>query len=586
MSRRLLLALALLLVPLGASEAALDIEFGRYHALVIGINDYKNLPRLETAVNDASAVADLLRQKYGFEVSLLLNPTRSQVIRALDGLRGKLTERDNLLIYYAGHGVLDVEADAGFWMSVDAEESTQADWISIGTVTQTVKAMSAKHVMVVSDSCYSGTLTRGLSVSVKSGAERAAELERLAGKRSRTALVSGGLEPVNDGGGDGHSVFTRAFLTALRDSTGVVDGQQLFTAVRRPVIVNADQTPEYSDIRRANHEGGDFLFVPVNLDLDAIASPSSDAASSGFDARELELAFWNSIKDSVREADYEAYLAQYPSGVYAALARNRLEQPGDESQPKSAAAKPAGPDEKELAFWNSVRDSATAEPYAAYLDRFPDGTFASLARLRLAEIEAQAAAPKETARLAPTTPALTSAAITGGAKVTYDTWDYRVDRRSEGAIDIDADGDEQRLLFGLIRVGWQALQKDHELTISRRELGKLAAAFPLQSGRSVSFKMIDLYEEGAYTHKDRVKVALAVSGRTQVAFDGNTYEAWVVDTRMELSSPGASHASTIERRFLFSDSLAITFRVDEEVDEHAKSWELLTPGDYVLRRID
>lgn len=162
MSRRLLLALALLLVPLGASEAALDIEFGRYHALVIGINDYKNLPRLETAVNDASAVADLLRQKYAFEVSLLLNPTRSQVIRALDGLRGKLTERDNLLVYYAGHGVLDVEADAGFWMSVDAEESTQADWISIGTVTQTVKAMSAKHVMVVSDSCYSGTLTRGL----------------------------------------------------------------------------------------------------------------------------------------------------------------------------------------------------------------------------------------------------------------------------------------------------------------------------------------------------------------------------------------------------------------------------------------
>ena len=140
------------------------------------------------------------------------------------------------MVYYAGHGVLDVEADEGFWMSVDAEEGTRADWISIGAVTSTVRAMSAKHVMVVSDSCYSGRLTRGLSIEVKTGAERDAELRRLAGKRSRTALVSGGLEPVNDGGGDGHSVFTRAFLTALRESTEVLDGQQLFTAVRRTPI--------------------------------------------------------------------------------------------------------------------------------------------------------------------------------------------------------------------------------------------------------------------------------------------------------------------------------------------------------------
>ena len=81
------------------AHAAPDVDFGRYHALVIGINDYQNLPRLETAVNDASAVADVLRQKYGFKVELLLNPTRGKVIRALDKLRGELTEHDNLLIY-------------------------------------------------------------------------------------------------------------------------------------------------------------------------------------------------------------------------------------------------------------------------------------------------------------------------------------------------------------------------------------------------------------------------------------------------------------------------------------------------------
>ena len=297
-------------------------------ALVIGINAYKNLPQLETAVNDASAVADVLRQKYGFEVTLLLNPGRSVVIRALDKLRGELTERDNLLIYYAGHGVLDVEADAGFWMSVDAEESTQADWISIATITSTVRAMSAKHVMVVSDSCYSGRLTRGFSVSIKSGSERVAELRRLAGKRSRTALVSGGLEPVTDSGGEGHSVFTRAFLTALRESNEVLDGQQLFTAVRRPVIVNADQTPEYSDIRLAGHDGGDFLFVPVNLSVPTATdqqAPSPEAAPTASEPN-LEVVFWESIRESKRAANFEAYLAQFPSGAFAALARNMLEE--------------------------------------------------------------------------------------------------------------------------------------------------------------------------------------------------------------------------------------------------------------------
>ena len=104
-----------------------DMGFGRYHALVIGANDYRNLPKLKTAVNDASAVADVLRQRYGFTVTLLLNPTRAEVVRALDALRSELTLRDNLLVYYAGHGFLDTEADTGYWQPVDAEEGTSAD---------------------------------------------------------------------------------------------------------------------------------------------------------------------------------------------------------------------------------------------------------------------------------------------------------------------------------------------------------------------------------------------------------------------------------------------------------------------------
>ena len=391
MIRRVLLVLALLVaVP---AHAALDVDFGRYYALVIGINDYENLPRLKTAVNDARAVAEVLEEKYGFEVTLLINPGRSKVIRAIDRLRGELTERDNLLIYYAGHGVLDVEADAGYWMSVDAEEDTQVDWISVATVTSTVKAMSAKHVMVVSDSCYSGRLTRGVSALVKTGSERVAELRRLAAKRSHTALVSGGLEPVLDGGGGDHSVFTRAFLTALRESDEVLDGNQLFTSVRGAVIVNALQTPEYSDIQLAGHDGGDFLFVPVSLGEEvAVEAPAAPSASDS----EIELTYWNSVKDSDSAAVIGAYLEAYPEGLFAALARVRINElesrekrRGEEQAASEAAAAAAAAREHEQELWQSVKDSEDASLLQLYLAKYPEGTFADAAAARLLQVEAR-----------------------------------------------------------------------------------------------------------------------------------------------------------------------------------------------------
>ncbi len=65
-----------------------------------------------------------------------------------------------------------------------------------------------------------------------------------------------------DAGGKGqHSVFASAFIGALKENSGVLDGISLFAKIRRPVMVNSDQTPEYADIRKAGHDGGDFLFV-------------------------------------------------------------------------------------------------------------------------------------------------------------------------------------------------------------------------------------------------------------------------------------------------------------------------------------
>jgi uncharacterized caspase-like protein len=225
--------------------------------LVIGIDNYRSVPALKTAAHDAKTVAALLSKDYGFKVKLLIDATRNQMLDAFDDLRRGLTERDNLLIYYAGHGYLDAESDRGYWLPVDADANRRANWLSNSDLADVVRATRAKHVMVVADSCYAGTLTRGAGLQMRA----LDDLTRLAQKRSRTALISGGLEPVEDAGGGDHSVFAKAFLDTLRTNTGVVDMSQMFPTMRRQVILGAQQTPQYGDIRQTGHDGGDFIFI-------------------------------------------------------------------------------------------------------------------------------------------------------------------------------------------------------------------------------------------------------------------------------------------------------------------------------------
>ncbi len=243
--------------PTDLGSAIPNLDYGDYHALVIGNNQYDNLKNLRTAVNDARAVANLLEVDYGFSVTVLENASRSSILRGLSKLRKNVSKKDNILIYYAGHGYLDQAADEGFWLPSDAERIDQSNWILTDRITSQVKAMEAKHVMVVADSCFSGTITRALKIEQRTPSY----LQKIVNTKSRTALTSGGLEPVLDTGGGRHSVFARSFISLLEENEGVMDGSQLFSALREKVMVNAHQTPEYGNIHQAGHDGGDFLFV-------------------------------------------------------------------------------------------------------------------------------------------------------------------------------------------------------------------------------------------------------------------------------------------------------------------------------------
>lgn len=247
-----------------------SIDFGKYYALVIGNNDYQTLPDLTSPVSDATALAELLRSRYHFQTTLLTNATRYQILSALNKLRESLTEKDNLLLYFAGHGELDEVNQRGNWLPVDAERDSTANWIPTTAITDILNIMRAKQVLVVVDSCYAGALTRSSLARLNAGmtaAEREHWLKTMSSKRARTVLTSGGLAPVMDMGGGQHSVFAKALLDVLAANGDILDGQRLHREVAARVAFAAanmqfDQVPEYGPIRFAGHEAGEFFLVP------------------------------------------------------------------------------------------------------------------------------------------------------------------------------------------------------------------------------------------------------------------------------------------------------------------------------------
>lgn len=254
----------------GSKAVAARIDFGNYHALIIGNNEYANLTNLNTPVNDARAIEKILRTKYGYKTDLLLNANRYQILSALNKLRETLTEEDNLLIYYAGHGELDGVNQRGFWLPVDAEPDNSANWISNVAITDMLNIMNAKQVMVIADSCYSGSLTRASIARLQGGmsAKKKNKWYKLMSKaRTRTVLTSGGVKPVLDSGGGKHSIFARAFIDVIGGNNQIMEGYQLYRGVlarvkQRAKRLGVEQNPQYAPLKYAGHEAGEFFFLP------------------------------------------------------------------------------------------------------------------------------------------------------------------------------------------------------------------------------------------------------------------------------------------------------------------------------------
>jgi hypothetical protein len=266
---------AVALDPQAQGRLVKGMDFGRYYALIIGNQDYQVLEHLQTPRNDAERAGQLLKEKYGFTVQVIEDANDVAMLRALNDLNKVLQPNDNLLIYYAGHGtrLKTGGADAGYWLPVNAERPPDDTfWVPNEQITAHLARLPARRVLVVADSCYAGLLSSDPGVNMF-GTENQFSLDYVKyklPKRTRLLLASGGDQPVLDTGGQGDSVFARAFLDVLGANSGILSTPSLFAQVQARVKTGAarnnfTQVPEFKAIKSAGHELGDFFFIPRGL---------------------------------------------------------------------------------------------------------------------------------------------------------------------------------------------------------------------------------------------------------------------------------------------------------------------------------
>ena len=260
-------------IPPTADERTLSgMNFGRYYAIVIGNQNYQQIESLQTPKYDAARAARILADKYGFTVQILDDANDITMLKTINDLNAVLKPDDNVLIYYAGHGarLKSGALESGYWLPVNADAPPEDRfWVPNEQITGHLGRLTAKRVLVVADSCYSGLLSTDpsyLFLNDKVSYSKEYIKFKLP-KRSRLLLSSGGDQPVLDEGGGNNSVFARAFLDELEGNQGILSAPELFSRIRKRVEVAASknkfvQTPEFKSIKGAGHEVGDFFFVP------------------------------------------------------------------------------------------------------------------------------------------------------------------------------------------------------------------------------------------------------------------------------------------------------------------------------------
>jgi hypothetical protein len=238
-------------------EVLYDISSAKYYALIIAVEEYDDpdINDLDQPVDDATRFTTMLNKEYNFEredITFLRNPTKADIIGTLHGMRNVIGPEDNLLIYYAGHGLWDEEMSTGYWLPKDATKNNPVNWLPNTDLTNYLNVLKSKHTLLIADACFSG----GIFVS-RAAFNNVMSVEKLYKLTSRKAMTSGTLNEVPD-----KSVFIEYLLKRLESNRKkYLSSEQLYSSMKEAVMNNSPNIPRYGTIQNVGDEGGDFIFI-------------------------------------------------------------------------------------------------------------------------------------------------------------------------------------------------------------------------------------------------------------------------------------------------------------------------------------
>jgi len=377
----LLVAVALIL-PLPSHAQETSPSRGSEHrvALVIGNSAYVQSP-LKNPVNDARAMRDKLK-KMDFDVVIRENLKARDIGGALREFRSKLRPGSIALFFYAGHG-LQIRGE-NYLPAVDAEIASEEDVphqsLNVNTVLNTMEDSKAGVNLVLLDACRNNPFTRGFRSSAGAGLAR---IQAPSGTLIHYATRPGSVAEDGDGA---NGTYTAALLAQI-DEKGVPIEQ----ALKRVTVRVKNATKGKQEPWMEGSLTGDFYFIITGPTQITIQPNPTDADGAA----------WQAAEKANTTAAYQAYLSEYPKGLYAAAARVKLASLSSPSEapaapasvPAAAAARPkaeaTAAEDRDTALWQQVQASGTREYYETYLREFPRGKYVALARSELKRLAAQ-----------------------------------------------------------------------------------------------------------------------------------------------------------------------------------------------------
>ncbi|MEE9374260.1 MAG: caspase family protein [Saprospiraceae bacterium] len=236
--------------------------------LGIGIDKYQSFDALSNAVKGVSEVRDILLDKYDLDKECIItlfdrNASKEKIIDTLDDLGSKIKPGDKLIIYYSGHGHLNHSLGLGYWIPIDAKRGKASSYLPNSTIRDYVKGIRAKHILLISDSCFSGSLF------IQGAFRTTRAVKELDGLVSRWAICSGRHdEEVYDGQPGENSPFTQSFIDYLTQTkSDSVNVARLADHVIEQTAANYEQLPDGRPMFGVGHQGGQYIFWKKDVSI-------------------------------------------------------------------------------------------------------------------------------------------------------------------------------------------------------------------------------------------------------------------------------------------------------------------------------